>query len=72
MKKVGLEEARAYVMLRQSVLSAEDRKKIVMDCGGSLTHDQAKKSIRLLGSRLFQELQSQGKNVTKWKAYDIL
>ena len=57
-------------MLRQSVLSAEDRKKIVMDCGGSLTYEQAKKSIRLLGSKFFQELQMQGKTTTKWTTYD--
>ena len=69
-RKVGLEEVRAYILIRQSVLSSEDRKKIVMDCGGALTYEKAKQSIRLLGSKFFQELQTQGKTLPKWKTYE--
>ena len=50
-QKVQLEDVRAYVLLRQSVLGAEDRKKIILDCAGNLSYDLARKSIRLLGSK---------------------
>ena len=59
-RKVGLEEVRAYVLLRQSLLSSEDRKKVIMDQGGQLTYENARKQIRLLGSKFFQDLQAGG------------
>ena len=70
-QKVQLEDVRAYILLRQSVLSAEDRKKIILDCSGNLTYDVARKSIRLLGAKFFQELQTQGKPTAKTKTYDV-
>ncbi|CAK9026419.1 unnamed protein product [Durusdinium trenchii] len=63
-----LEEIRAYVLLRQSTLSPEDRKKIVLDQGGQLKYAEVTKVFRLLGSRFFQDLQ--GSKVTKTKVYD--
>ena len=60
-KQVKIEEVRAYVMIRQSALNAEDRKKIIMDCGGKLKYEEARRSIRLLGSRFFQDLQTQAR-----------
>eukprot|EP00435_Cladocopium_sp_Y103_P026975 s1765_g6.t1 len=70
-QKVKLEDVRAYVLLRQSVLSSEDRKKIILDCSGELDYDTARKSIRLLGSKFFQELQTQGKTSGRTKTYDV-
>ena len=37
-KEVKLEEIHAYVLIRQSALSPEDRKKIIMDCKGRLVY----------------------------------
>ena len=54
---VTLSEVRAYILLRQSQLSAEDRKKIVVEMGGTLDHTKVGASIRLLGSRFFSDLQ---------------
>ena len=70
-QKVQLEDVRAYVLLRQSVLGAEDRKKIILDCAGNLSYDLARKSIRLLGSKFFQDLQTQGKTQGRTKTYDV-
>ena len=72
-RKVEIEEFRAYILLRQSLLSSEDRKKVIMDQSGALTYDNARKQIRLLGSKFFQDLQAGGggsKNL-KLKTYDV-
>ena len=37
-KSVSMEEVRAYVMIRQSQLSSEDRKRIVVETEGNLTY----------------------------------
>ena len=51
MQGTTLEEVRAYILLRQSQLSSEDRKKIVVEMGGTLKYDKVCSAIRLLGSR---------------------
>ena len=71
MRKVTIEEVRAYILIRQSLLSSEDRKKIIFESGGALSYDQAKKSIKLLGSKFFLELQNNSKMVPKLKTYDV-
>lgn len=69
-KDVKLEEVRAYVLLRHSTLSMEDRKKVIMDCAGKLSYEDARKSIRLLGAKFFQEPVG-GKTNSKQKMYDV-
>ena len=64
-----LEEIRAYVLLRQSTLSPDGRKKIVLDQGGKLRYPEVTKAFRLLGSRFFQDLQ--GNKSSKTKVYDV-
>eukprot|EP00435_Cladocopium_sp_Y103_P014845 s1096_g3.t1 len=56
-RKVGLKEIRAYILLRQSILSPDDRKRVIMENDGQLTYEGARKHIRLLGSKFFQDLQ---------------
>ena len=68
-KGITLEEVRAYVLIRQSQLPAEDRKRIVVESQGDLTYEQARKSLRLLGSRFFQDLQG-GSKTGKFRTYD--
>jgi hypothetical protein len=68
-KSISINDVRAYVLIRQSALSSEDRKKIIMDNGGQLTYDSARKSLRLLGSRFFQDLQG-NRNAQGKKTYD--
>ena len=63
-----MEEVRAYVLLRQSQLSAEDRKKIVVEMGGKLEYSKVVSAIRLLGSRFFADLQ--GQRTARTKTYD--
>ena len=70
-KEVKLEEIRAYVMIRQSALPPDDRKKIIMDCQGKLVYRDARKSIKLLGSKFFQDLQGSGKSSSRTKTYDV-
>ena len=66
---VTLEEFRAYILLRQSGLPAEDRKKIVIDNGGQLEYGRMCSAIRLLGSRVFGDLQG-SKTTARTKTYD--
>ena len=72
-KKISLADIRAYVLVRQSNLSSEDRKRIIVDNQGQLTYDQARKSMRLLGSRFFQDLQGNRNNQGKktYEAYQM-
>ena len=75
-RKVTMEEIRAYVLLRHSALSPEDKKRVVVEAQGNLRYQETVKSIRLLGSRFFGELQgrgsssSQGKTGERTKVYD--
>ena len=51
-RKVGLEEIRAYVLLRHSRLTAEDKKRVIVESKGDLQYSETIKAIRLLGSFL--------------------
>ena len=67
-----LEELRAYVLLRNSCLSADDKKRIIIDSAGTLDYKKVTSSLQLLGSRFFGELQSgHAKTGQKTKSYDI-
>eukprot|EP00435_Cladocopium_sp_Y103_P029744 s2451_g7.t1 len=69
-KSVSISDIRAYVLIRQSALGPEDRKKIIIDNQGKLTYDAARRSLRLLCSKFFQELQG-GRGTQVKKAYDV-
>ena len=47
-RNVSLEEVRANVLMRQSLLTPEERKRVIMDSQGELTYDGARKQILLL------------------------
>ncbi|OLP95093.1 hypothetical protein AK812_SmicGene22813 [Symbiodinium microadriaticum] len=68
-QNITFEELRSYVLLRQSQLSSDDKKRIVVEHGGKLTYEKVKSSIRLLGSRFFGEFQGQRAN-PRTKVYD--
>ena len=65
-----LEEVQAYVLLRQSTLAPEDKKRVLLE-HKELKYQPVMKAVRLLGSRFFHEVQS-GKTATKTKVYDSL
>ena len=69
-KGVTIKDIRAYILVRQSTLSPEDRKKIIMDNAGDLTYEAARKSLKLLGSKFFQELQGSTKGQVAKKSYE--
>ena len=50
-RKTSLEEIQAYVLLRQSTLTPEDKKKILLEHGGKLSYPPVVKSLRLMGSK---------------------
>ena len=49
-KNVSLEQVRAYVMIRRSQLSSEDRKRIVVGTQENLTYTEARKAFLDQGS----------------------
>lgn len=65
-----LEEVQAYVLLRQSTLGSEDKKRILLEHGGNLKYDPVVKSFRLLGSKFFHDFNT-GRTSSKTKVYDI-
>ena len=64
-----LEEVQAYVLLRQSTLSADDKKRILLEHEGELKFKPVVKSFRLLGSKFFSEFQT-GRSTQKTKVYE--
>ena len=56
---MDLQELQAYIVLRGSKLSAEDKKRVIIESkseeGGHLTMPKVTSAIRLLGSGFFQE-----------------
>eukprot|EP00435_Cladocopium_sp_Y103_P042331 s1525_g11.t1 len=68
---VGFAEIRAYVLLRNSGLGAEDKKKLIVDADGSLEYKNIVSALKLLGSRFFHELQSGNKTLVRSKTYDV-
>ena len=65
-----LEEVQAYVLLRQSLLAPDDKKKILLEHPGELKYEPVVKSFRLLGSKFFSELQG-SRQSAKTKVYDV-
>jgi len=68
---VGIPEVRAYILLRNSGLNADDKKKLIVDSKGALEYDAIVSALKLLGSRFFNEVQSGSKNVSRSKTYDV-
>ena len=68
---VTLTQLQAYILLRNSGLSSDDKKKLIVDSGGSLEYETVVKSSKLIGSRFFQEVHAGTKNPTRSKTYDI-
>ena len=73
-KKLSLENLQAYVVLRHSRLSPEDKKRIVVESGaegdGQLSMQKVAASIRMLQAGFFQEFTGGTKN-SKLKTYDV-
>ena len=71
-KKIDLDEVHAYIILRGSLLSTEDKKRVIVESGadkeGTLTVDKVSKSVRMLGTAFFNEMIGQKK--TRGKIYD--
>ena len=72
-REIKLEELQSYIVLRGSNLSAEDKKRVVLECEASaeakLTMTRVSAAIRLLGAGFFQEVTT-GKKISKLKTYD--
>ena len=71
-----MEEVRAYVLLRHSTLSPEEKKKVVVEARGNLRYPETVKAVRLLGSKFFNDLNNRGatgsnKDTDRSKVYDI-
>ena len=65
-----LDEVQAYVLLRQSLLPPDDKKKILLEHPGELKYASVVKSFRLLGSKFFSDLQG-GRHTSKTRVYDL-
>ena len=72
-QKLTLEDLQAYVTLRGSLLSVEDKKRVIIDSDnsleGKLTMVKVRESVRMLGTSFFQEMTGLKKG-TKSKVYD--
>ena len=69
----SLEEMRAYILIRNSGLPAEDKKRIIVDSQGNLDYNKVTESLQLLRSRFFGEVQTGigSKSGGRTKTYDV-
>ena len=70
-QKVTLADLQAFITLRGSCLTAEDKKRIVLEseAAGQLTTKRVAESIRMLGSVFFNDITG-NKRTVKSKVYD--
>ena len=72
-KGTKLEELQAYIILRGSLLSSEDKKRVIIESdtsgSGTLQVNKVQAAVRMLGAGFFQEMTS-GKRINKFKTYD--
>ena len=66
-----ISDVRAYVLLRNSGLTAEEKKRVIIDAGGDLSYDKVIAALRLLGSKFFHEVQTGSKSGHRSKTYDV-
>ena len=69
-REMTIKDLQAYIVLRGSLLTAEEKKRVIMDSeqSGSLTMTKVHEAIRLLGATFFQDMT--GKRVARNKIYD--
>ena len=71
-KKIDLEQVQAYIVLRGSLLSSEDKKRVILESEsattGVLTIEKVSQSVRMLGTSFFHDMI--GMKKTKGKIYD--
>ena len=72
-QKLKIEDLQAFVVLRGSQLSPEDKKKVILESDnsleGKLTMTRVSEAIRLLGASFFQDMTGGKKNL-RTKVYD--
>ena len=71
-KKIDLDAVHAYIVLRGSLLSTEDKKRVIVESessrDGTLTVEKVSQAVRMLGTAFFNDLIGQKKS--KGKIYD--
>ena len=70
-QKMSLEDLQAYIMLRGSLLTSDEKKKVILDSevDGRLTVKRVTHAIRTLGASFFMDMTNQ-KKVSRTKIYD--
>ena len=70
-RKLSLEDLQAYILLRGSCLSSDEKKKVILDSeqSGQLTVSRVTEAIRTLGASFFMDMTNQ-KKPSKAKVYD--
>eukprot|EP00435_Cladocopium_sp_Y103_P040673 s1143_g11.t1 len=66
----NLTDMRAYILLQNSALSPEDKKRVVIESKGNLKYDTVIQAIRMLGAKFFHEVQGQQKSYRS-KTYEV-
>eukprot|EP00435_Cladocopium_sp_Y103_P075773 s29_g64.t1 len=71
-KKIDLEQVHAYIVLRGSLLSSEDKKRVIIEsesaATGALTIEKVSQSVRMLGTSFFNDMI--GLKKARGKIYD--
>lgn len=70
-EQTTLKDVRAYILLRNSSLTSEDKKRVLVESAGNLTYEVVTKAVKMLGSKFFQEVQGAGKTSGRTKSYEM-
>jgi hypothetical protein len=68
---VGIQEVRAYILLRNPGLNSEDKKRLIVDANGDLEYKKVVSALKQLGSKFFHEVQTGNKTSFRSKTYDV-
>ena len=66
----SINDVRAYCLLRNSALSPEDKKRVLIEAKGDLKYETVTSAIRMLGAKFFHEVQGQQKQY-RGKTYEV-
>ena len=73
-QKLKIDDLQAYITLRGSLLSSDDKKRVILESDssleGQLTINKVQEAIRLLGTSFFQDMTGINKTSGKTKVYD--
>ena len=69
---ISFKDVRAYILLRNSALSAEDKKRVLVESKGELQYETVTSAIRMLGAKFFKRCKVKPNNIVAKRVKSIM